>query len=648
MLFNCDPNNDLYRVLREAGNDYPRFDTLREAVAAAPEGSAVLALADDYPKPGVDIEQASLDEAAAKSLKLYIEYPASLPGVEFAEPARARWERLVVTSDLFGPDLEQLRILTMHGCWYLPTQAPTSHLALAKVAGYNHAVYGLPETTHPVLFEMPGAQVLVATSKLSQFVTGRYAPTAAWKAVWERILAWLGTKIDLEWQPTVRVTAGSDEHLSEDAEATAFDRSIRWFREHVVYSIDEKKGAIEGFESLIDHNGRQLRRPWVRGDCIAETGMLFAYDWALRKDPSSKQLATQIIDYVWSKDFYHDDPASPAYGLTNWYERGPIFYGDDNARVLLPTLTAARLLGDDRWDEKVLTGLLANLRTTGTLGFRRDRIDMKHFEENGGWRFFRNEASEVYAPHFEGYLWACFLWGYAVTGYEGFLDRTKTAIRMTMERYPKWRWTNGLTQEMARMLLPLSFLVRLEDTPEHRGWLKRMAQDLLGHMQPSGAIQEQMGELETGRYAAPKSNESYGTTEASLIQENGDPACDLLYTTNYAFLGLHEAASATGDPILKAAEGRLADFLCRIQVKSDAVPFLDGAWMRSFDYSMWEYWGSSADLGWGPWCVESGWTNTWIASLFGMRLLGDTLFDTSRAERFRSLLPKVLETIEME
>lgn len=652
MLFHCAPSNDLYRVLTQQGDPLPRYDRLQEAIEAAPPGSAVLSLADHYPTPGLEIDRALLGRAAEKALRLYVEYPKSFPGIEFEAPTRARWERLVVVSNLFTPELAEGRILSMHACWYLPVERQEAHLTLAKVAGYNQAVYGLPERHAPILFEAEEGQVLVATSKLSHFVTGRYAPTHAWQSLWEHILAWLepdSPKREITWEPLVKVTAGPDERLPEDAEAVAFARSVRYFREQLVYSIDEKKGAIEGFESLIDHNGRQMRRPWVRGDCVAETGMLFAFDWALRGDPASKLLATQILDYVWSDDFYHADPESPAYGLTNWYERGPIFYGDDNARVLIPTLTAARLLDDGRWDERVLTGLLANLRTTGTLGFRHNSLTQKMFEEEGrGWRYYRHEDVVVYAPHFEAYLWACFLWGYALTGYEGFVDRTKTAIRMTMEAYPKWRWTNGLTQEMARMLLPLAFLVRLEDTPEHRGWLLRIAEDLLAHMQPCGAIQEHMGAVEDGRYPAPRSNEAYGTAEASLIQENGDPACDLLYTANYALLGLHEAAAATGDGLIAAAEGSLADFLCRIQVRSEALPFLDGAWMRSFDFSIWEYWGSSADLGWGPWCVESGWTNTWIASVLAMRQLKETLFDTSRAESFRELLPKVLATMEME
>ena len=600
-----------------------------------------------------------LDLVHTKKLRLYAEYHASLPGVAVGDPRPVRWERVVTSSNFFAPTLQRHAILAQHGCWFLPTASEAAHLRVARVAGYDRAVYGVPEKAFPILFELPGHQVLVATTALSQFVRGRYGPQRAWKAIWERLLGWLEpfcAPPELSWRPEVTVQCGPEAPLEPDAEAEALSRSIKWFRDHVVYSVDWKKGAIEGFESFIHHDGRQMQRTWARGDCTAETGMVFAFDWALTGDPASKQLSTQILDYAWSSpDFLQADPRSPAFGLHNWAERLPVFYGDDNARVILSTLLAGHLLGTDRWDDRVLRCLLSNLRTTGSLGFRRNRIDRHQFgDDERGWQVFRREDTVSYAPHFQAYLWAANLLGYSMTGYDGFLDRTVNAIRMTMDRYPKWRWTNGLTQEIARMLLPLAFLIRIEDKAEHRDWLNRMAHELLdpegacaGGMRPCGAIQERLGPGGWGKYAPPQSNEEYGTTEASLVQANGDPVCDQLYTANFAFLGLHEAAAATGQEWLLEAEARLADFMCRIQVRSQVHPYLEGCWMRGFDYERWEYWGSSADAGWGAWSVESGWTNTWIAAVLAMRHSGRSLFDVASsshvAHDISTLLTEMME-----
>jgi hypothetical protein len=649
LLLCCAEDNDLYRVLTNCGAKPKRFGSLAAAVKAAPKGAGVLALADEYPKPAPGVSERLLTAAARKGLRLYIEYPESTPGVTLSAPRPTDRERLVVASDFFAPRLAAGAVLAQHGCWFLPVNVDGAHLVVARVAGYRRAVYGLPAEAFPALFALPGRPgVLVAATKLSQFVTGRYAPAADWKALWERILGWLlpgGRAPKLRWRPAVAPSFGPTERLPRDAEAAAFRRAMCWFRNEAVYGFDEKLGAIEGYSSGIDHLGRQLRRIWPRNDCIGETAMAFAWDWAVSGNPGSRRTAGKMLDYILSPgDFYQSDPKSPAYGLVNWYDRGPVFYGDDNARSLFGALAAARLCGESRWDAAILRCVLANFRTTGRLGFRHNRLDLKDLIAEGWPHFFEKETVSI-APHYQGYLWAAFLWAYALTGYRPLLERTRTAVRLTMEAYPgKWRWANGFPQEQARMLLPLAWLVRVEDRPEHRGWLARVTGDLLAEMQPCGAIREKMGPLATGRYPSARSNQEYGTREAALIQEDGDPACDLLYTMNFALLGLHEAAAATGEKSYARAADRLVRFLCRIQVHSESHPELDGAWLRGFDYELWEHFGNSADVSWGTWCAETGWTNAWIVAVLAMRARGAALFDASEplAGRFRALAPGLI------
>ncbi|MCD6285816.1 MAG: hypothetical protein J7M39_07890, partial [Anaerolineae bacterium] len=128
-------------------------------------------------------------------------------------------------------------------------------------------------------------------------------------------------------------------------------------------------------------------------------------------------------------------------------------------------------------------------------------------------------------------------------------------------------------------------------------------------------------------------NAEYGTTEAPLIQQNGDPLSDLLYTTNFAFVGLHEAAAAASDPFYTEAADRLAHYLCRIQVSSEAHPELDGGWFRAFDFRRWEYWASNADVGWGAWSIESGWTQAWITSVMALRQMRTSLWTLTAGSR---------------
>ena len=326
------------------------------------------------------------------------------------------------------------------------------------------------------------------------------------------------------------------------------------------------------------------------------------------------------------------DPRSAAYGLFGWndikhywakLDGDGVYYGDDNARAMLGLVAAASVLHDGRWDERLSRGLAANFRLTGTNGFRPDRIDEPQLDA-AGWRHFHDAPTISYDMHYQSYLWACNLWAcrqmekapeakgtvpFLPTQKSGqspllkapLLERTKTAIRMSMAAYPeRWTWTESMQLERARFLLALAWMVRVEDTPEHRGWLRRIAEDLLARQDACGAIREQLGPPGHGVTAPPRSNAEYGTAEATLVQSDSDPAADLLYTINFAFLGLHEAAAATGDPYYAQAEDKLARFFCRAQFCAAEHPELDGAWFRAFDTRLWDYWASSADAGWAP------------------------------------------------
>ena len=196
-----------------------------------------------------------------------------------------------------------------------------------------------------------------------------------------------------------------------------------------------------------------------------------------------------------------------------------------------------------------------------------------------------------------------------------------------MKAYPHgWSATNDqFNQERARMLLPLAWLVRLDDTPRYREWLRRVATDLTGDMDASGAILTKIS-------AGPASNEAYGTGETTLIQTNGDPNTDLFYTANFALVGLHEAAAATGEALYRDAEEKLVRFFCRVQVKnSAALPEFDGGWFRGFDYRRWEYWGSDADIGWSLYSMETGWIQGEVLSVLALRQMKTSFWEYTAA-----------------
>ena len=68
---------------------------------------------------------------------------------------------------------------------------------------------------------------------------------------------------------------------------------------------------------------------------------------------------------------------------------------------------------------------------------------------------------------------------------------------------------------------------------------------------------------------------------------------------------------------------RIMDYLVRIQVEDAAKPKVDGGWVRGFDYTLWEYYGSNADESWTAYCMETGWTNAIINMTLSLYLLDD-------------------------
>jgi hypothetical protein len=691
-VFACSADNDLLRVVAGSGMSARRFDSPEQAVAAAAEGDGVLLLAEGYPERPTAIAPDVLAGAADKRLRFYIEYPAELPGVKIGSPKQDRLLRGVVSSGLFGAELPSMRIVTISGCSYLPVTAERPHLVLAKVAGVDAAVFGLKDTPfEPLLFERDGGRVMVATTKLSHFVTGRFMPDEAWRTIWHAILSHLQPGVEipaLRWTPTVRPWFGRQDVLPVDVEAQALRRSVDWLRRSRILrhpkwpsealawglkynTVRERPGAdwplgdgaagiVEGFSSTIRADGSQPMRYAVRNDCMGEVAMLLALADVGGDAGREGRIAGNLADYILGPSGlatgYRLDPDHPAYGLIGWALDQPDHYwGDDNARSLLGLLTVASCRGETRWNDAIIRNLLANFRTTGVRGFRESCLTESQLREHG-WRYYWRARNVNYAPHMAGWLWACFLWGYEQTGFEPFLTRAESGARLLMAAYPNWDYTLGSGSiELARALLPLAWLVRVRDTPEHREWLRFVASELLALQDSSGAIREVI-RVGGGAFkdCLLKSNAAYGTSETSLIQVNGDPVADMLYTCNFALIGLHEAFYATREARYAEAEDKLAKFLCRIQVHSETHPELDGAWYRAFNFKNWQYWASNADWEWGPWCTETGWTQPWIGGTLALRQKGTSLWEVTQRTRIqrqfdrwrREMLPEEAIAVE--
>ena len=657
----CAPDdNNLLTVLQQEGKTIQKYSSLEAAVGAAPHGASVLLLAEGYPDKPKQIERALVDEIKSKDLRVYAEFVTFADTV--CKPITLSLERAVVVDSAFSHHLPMMELLTINGSYVLPEKHDHTILAVAKVAGMEKAVYGLEDTPYYSLLYRYDDQILVSTSALSHFADGRFSPQHNWKAVWNGILSFLAKQpITLRsWLSYVNSAYGRKDILDSDARKHSIEKGIEWFYNgHFLVEDSWKKdwvdnnnggdgtpltsplprtakdgdgslGVIQGHCSSIYWDGSQQYTYWMRNDVQGESSMAFSLAGKFLNSPDYYKVASNLMDHA--LDEYRDgprsDPRSPSFGLLGWAltHKGH-YYQDDNARSILGMLATASITNQKQWDKKILEAIVGNFRTTGKNGFRGSLLFEEKLQEYG-WKHYWNGDLINPHPHLESWIWACYLYLYSKTGYEELLTRTKKAIQLTMEAYPTgWQWTNGIQQERARMILPLAWLARIEPTEQHLNWLNFMIDEVLKNQVECGAIREELGEPSTGWYNKTKSNEEYGKFEAPLIHDNGDPVADMLYTSNFAFFALNEAAFVTGKPEHKAAVQKLSDFLIRIQVRSEKFKDVDGAWFRAFNYDKWDYWGSNADAGWGAWCTLTGWIQSWIVTTQIMLEMNTTLWD---------------------
>jgi len=417
----------------------------------------------------------------------------------------------------------------------------------------------------------------------------------------------------------------------------------------------EKEAAmcvIEGTIAVIfPSNSTQPLLPADRSDCQGEGAMAAAFRAVLEREDGNVKEANRfatigkgLLDYLFNTSGAHINKTFKSWGHVKGYASiGPAacaadgdcdsleprvprppqvedFWSDDNARLILGSLAAANLLNASEYDSQFVETALALLRTTGTDGFRPSTLHFTDLESGGWQRYFNGpQMAKEINPHFIAQMWALFLVFYEITGIELFKTQALKGINLYMtDVWPKIYATESITEEQIRLMLPLAWRVRVEDTPSNRADLRKCWQALKDTWVTwAGVPTCTMSPY--GEIAGPaQNNYEYNRGEKSVCQESGDPASDLLYESNFLLLNLQEAYAATHEEDYAIHAEQLAGYIARVQAHSDAYPHYSGTFFRAFDYSRWEIYGESGDWGWGAFGIETGWTVTWIVAGLGM------------------------------
>ena len=149
------------------------------------------------------------------------------------------------------------------------------------------------------------------------------------------------------------------------------------------------------------------------------------------------------------------------------------------------------MLQESRWEEPLMHLTLGNFRLMNAAGYFHTSITSDVVTE-WGWRRLHDDTSHNENNYYQSAGRAWMLLAHKLTGApdDVFLRRTKAGLNSTMAAFYSRQWVCqvGLTSEAARVLLPLAWLVRVEDTPLHRQWVADVAAVLIERQQPCVSV----------------------------------------------------------------------------------------------------------------------------------------------------------------
>lgn len=490
--------------------------------------------------------------------------------------------------------------------------------------------------------------VLFCAFACGNFAKARFSPRKKWYALFKYILGELyGITLDESCYNDVYSENGyytlrEDDKPLDELICESADRAVNW---HFAADMTMKNEdgspytMTEGMAAEIYPDGKQKRSYNTRTDTSGETALLFALHDLKNGRADKKAYVDAFLKYSIShvRDYGGIFNGYGSAGDGAWWYA---CYNDDACRGIIYPRLFAKLIGmGDNDCNRALDCLDFLVRTTGTDGLRFCRTDIISMEEqtvstsslsfeNGKWNWSTagimkaSELSSIEAKtpsaHYNGYYMATLLLAYKVTGKDIYRDTAVRGLTTIMEKYyPETAREHSETQELCRLVLPLSYLYWVTGEEKHLGWLNTVLDSLTEKRRSDGAFIE----WDTG-YIACCAGKADG--ECSVLAENGNPVVDLLYSLNWLPSALAQAYIITGSERVKELFEGLARFLVGIQIHSKNK-MIDGAWARAFDCAGGEVYGVPNDAGWAPWAIETGWTMAQIPTGFLIWLMKDEI-----------------------
>ena len=431
---------------------------------------------------------------------------------------------------------------------------------------------------------------LVCSFHFADFVKSRFVPFKAWCGILKLILKHLGVEqVELP-KPYYTLGYGGDT-------LETFNRGMKWFDGCDILLDDGRKGVEEGLKHTIYPYGEQERTKNVRVDCVGEVAGAYFFDYLLNKNEKSFEVFNNLYDFIFNKMQVNGGKFD---GMLRWTECAwHVTYADDTGRAILGALFYMMYTGDYKMLPNIERSLDFLVSLTGTDGLIEHGINCfwlsdKKVEE------MRSKATNQPMAHGNAYYCAVLLLAYMLNKKQIYLTTACKGLESMMKNFPNTFREISETEEICRLIFPLACLYHVTGLEKHKNWLYLVCEKLSKYRHKSGGYLE----IDTG-YTAFRSRTQ--GTESSMLADNGNEIAELLYSLNWLPLGFSYAYYATGDKVFMDLWEDISKFMTSAQIVSDDKT-IDGAWARALDLKRMEIYGMPHDVGWGPFCIESGWT----------------------------------------
>lgn len=577
---------------------------------------------------------ASLLIQRKKGKRVFCEYTAGVGEACFANPVPTNCDRPVCVraGEDQGVILDE-QSNTRVPVQFLPESAEVWYQYVTRPDGYRRAPVPSSHAQSAAIFYEP-VGLLQCAFRMANFAKARFTPFRAWKHLLQQIVSFLGG----EWNEDVAEQLKLETYslAGQQSVARAIEKSSKWFEHSGVFVkiLGIPRAVQEGVSSVILPDGYQAASSQIRLDAIGETALMYELRYQVYHQKRDREWADALYETLRAMQYKDGNQKGMVRGSLGWWQNAS--YQDDASRgFLIPLATRAWLTGDFKDEQVIRAALDYLLQSTGTDGLRvnqvnwqshqSDRVRVARLEKRGTkWKnsgFYettiidlKNMPADNPSGHYNGWYLAALVLCGILFHEPRYVDAGKHGLTTIMSVYPWTAREHSQTQEICRLILPLSLLVMAENTEKHRAWLDTVLSDLRKMEYSPGAFVE----YDEG-YTASCSRAEAG--ECSVFSHNGDPVCDFLYSMNWLPVSLAAAWYVSKKEEILALYKRTVQFIAKVQIESPE-PKLCGAWARAVDAETLEINGVNNDREWSIWTIESGWTvaEITIGMLWGMYL----------------------------